>query len=56
MKMPYGGYRDEEFEDIPSDYIEWISKNWDESTPRNKEICKAADDEYQFRTKYNCHF
>lgn len=56
MKMPCGVHKDKEIEELPSDYIEWVAKTWEEKDPRNKALCEAADQEFQFRTKYNSHF
>lgn len=48
MKMPYGAYKDEGMEAIPSDYLKWVAKNWNEDSPRNRAICEAADREWQW--------
>jgi len=56
MKMPYGNHKDEEIEDLPSDYLGWIAENWDENSIIDEEICRLADEEFQYRTKYNCHW
>jgi hypothetical protein len=56
MKMPCGIHKNTEICNLPSDYLEWVAKTWDENTLENKKICKAADEELQFRTKYDSHF
>jgi uncharacterized protein (DUF3820 family) len=33
MKMPFGKYKDQEVEDIPSYYLEWILTNVPNLTP-----------------------
>ena len=56
MKMTCGIHKDKEIEVIPSDYLEWVAKTWKENTQENKDICEAADIEFQFRAKHNSHF
>jgi hypothetical protein len=50
MKMPWGKYKGEEIEKIPSWYLKWIATNCD-----NERICCEADKEYQWREKYDQH-
>lgn len=50
LKMPFGKYRGKEIEDIPSEYLNWLAAGCD-----NEEVATAADEEYQYREKYNCH-
>ena len=53
--MPYGEFKDQDVASLPSAYLRWLAENIGESTPRNKAICLAADQEYQFREKNDCH-
>ena len=37
MRMPFGKYRDVDFEDIPEDYFEWLlDQDWLKDSLRNK--------------------
>jgi len=54
--MPWGKFRDRQISLLPSSYLRWVAESWQEDTPMNKEICEAADKEYQHREKYGCHF
>lgn len=36
-------------EDAPTWWLKHIAESWKEDTPRNKEICIAADQEYSER-------
>lgn len=51
MKMPWGKYKDEELDDIPSDYLYWIAANCDQDN-----IASAADEEYRWREDNSAHF
>ena len=51
IKMPYGAYKGKPMHDIPSGYLRWVAENF-----KDERICKAADDEYQYREKYNTHW
>lgn len=44
MKMPWGKHKDEEIEDLPSDYLKWLAENCEDD-----DICEAADEEYRWR-------
>jgi len=55
MKMPCGKFKDHDIENLPSWYLLWIAENWNERTERDWCICQAADTEWQFREKNNCH-
>jgi hypothetical protein len=50
MQMPWGKYKGEEIEDIPSGYLRWLARECDD-----EEIAMTADTEYQHREKYNVH-
>lgn len=52
MEMPFGKYKGEYIEDLPSSYLHWLAVNCD----WNDEVQEAADAEYQYREKYDCHF
>ena len=56
MLMPCGAHKGKEIELLPSRYLRWVAENWKEVTPRDKAICQAADQEWQFREKMGCHF
>ena len=51
MKMPWGKFKDEEIEDIPSGYLKWLAINCEDD-----DICEAADQEYRWRTDNGEHF
>jgi len=53
--MPYGKFKGQDIVSLPSAYLLWIAENIGENTPRNKAICLAADQKYQFREKNDCH-
>ena len=55
IKMPYGKFKNQYIDKMPSGYLKWIAENWSENNARNKVIIKAADNEWQYREKYNCH-
>lgn len=55
MKMPSGKFKGKDIEFLPSRYLKWIAENWSERYPRDKAICEAADKEWQYRERYNCH-
>ena len=55
MKMPYGKFKGQDIEEIPSGYLKWLAENIDERNPRNKEICLAADKEWQWREENDEH-
>lgn len=55
MKMPWGKYAGNDIQDLPSGYLRWLAENIEEITLEDSAICKAADEEYQFREKNNCH-
>jgi hypothetical protein len=49
LVMPYGKYRGTRICDLPSDYLKWLAETISEKDARNKNICLAADREYQQR-------
>ena len=51
MKMPWGKHKGKDLEDIPSSYIKWLSEECD-----NETIAEEADEEWQFRERFNNHF
>jgi len=51
MRMPSGKFANKELHLIPSNYLRWIAENWDD-----EELCKEADDEWQWREKYGEHW
>ncbi len=50
-KMPYGKFKGKPMHKIPSGYLRWVAENFD-----NETVCTAADQEYQWREKYNEHW
>jgi len=50
MEMPWGKYKGEKIEDLPSDYLHWLATKCD-----NEEIAEQADEEWQHRERYNVH-
>ena len=55
MRMPWGKYKGQPIEDLPSSYLRWLAENVDESNPRNKAVCLAADAEWQWRERNGEH-
>jgi hypothetical protein len=49
--MPWGKYKNQYIHTLPSSYLKWLAENcdWDDV------ICEAADEEWQYRERYNCH-
>lgn len=56
MVMPWGRYRDEYIDEIPSSYLRYVAENWDEDNPYKKRIVQECDDEWQWRDRTNNHF
>jgi hypothetical protein len=48
--MPWGKFKGEDIEDIPSGYLKWLSENCEDD-----EICTLADEEYRWRTDNQQH-
>jgi len=46
MKMPHGKFKGKEMHEIPSGYLRWLARNFDD-----EDICMAADEEYEQRKK-----
>ena len=56
MIMPWGKFKGQDLESLPSSYLRWLAENIvEDKSQRNKDICLAADKEWQYREKYNCH-
>ena len=53
--MPYGKYKGQDIVSLSSGYLRWLAENIKEITLEDSAICKAADEEYQFREKNNRH-
>jgi len=51
MIMPWGKYKGQDLEKVPSGYLRWLSLNCEDD-----EIATAADEEYRWRTDMNAHF
>jgi hypothetical protein len=49
--LPWGNFKDQDISDCPSSYLLWLAENchWDDN------ICEEADEEWQYREKYNEH-
>lgn len=52
MIMPFGNYIGKDLEEIPSDYLKWII----DKVTTNDELVQAAEEEYEFRSKWKTHF
>ena len=50
MKLPYGKFKGEDIEDIPSGYLYWLAQNCEDDR-----IATEADEEYRFRTDNGTH-
>jgi len=50
MKMPWGKFKGDDIEDIPSGYLMWLAVNCEQD-----DIATAADEEYRWRTDNNAH-
>lgn len=48
--VPFGKHAGKTMEEIPSDYLLWLAEN-----ARDDSIATAADQEWQWREKYNAH-
>jgi len=48
--MPFGKYKGLYIHKLPSSYLRWVSENI-----KDDRIASAADEEWQYREKYNCH-
>lgn len=51
MIIPFGKYKGQELESLPSSYLLWLAENCD----WNDKVCEAADEEWQYREHYNLH-
>ena len=51
MKMPWGKFKGDEIEDIPSGYLRWLAENCEDDL-----IATEADEEFQWRTDTGEHF
>lgn len=55
MKIPFGNYKGEEIERIPSGYLRWlVLQDWFEE--KFPELLKKAEEELGFRDENECHF
>jgi hypothetical protein len=55
LRMPWGKFKGELVEDLPSSYLQWLAENIDERKPRNRAICLAADEEWRWREANGKH-
>jgi len=44
-------FRNQRIGELPSSFLKWAAENC-----RNDKLATAADQEWQHREKYNCHF
>lgn len=51
MKMPWGKFKGEDIEDIPSGYLHWLAENCEDDL-----IATMADEEFRIRTDDGTHF
>jgi hypothetical protein len=56
MKMPFGKYKGLPIEELSSSYLRWLTNNIDDEERGENSIQLNADEEYEFRSKYNTHF
>ncbi len=49
--MPWGKFKNEDIDGIPSGYLKWLAENCEDEL-----ICCAADEEFRWRTDNNEHF
>lgn len=54
--MPFGKYRGEDIEDVPSSYLLWFCENIEPDSPALESIIKKCDDEWNWREKNDQHF
>ena len=57
MKLPFGKYKNEDIEDVPSYYLEWFLENIDPPTDTAKykvhrDMMSEIEDELASREKY----
>lgn len=53
--MPWGRFKDKYIDEIPSDYLSYVAREWDEDTPFKKKIVVECDREWAWRENNNCH-
>lgn len=49
--LHFGKYSGYNIEDVPSDYLKWMSENFDDDS-----LVEEADKELEFRDTWNKHF
>jgi hypothetical protein len=54
--MPWGQFKGQEFDTIPSAYLKKLAEDLDEDNDRERPVMYAADIEYNWRTRHDCHF
>lgn len=52
MIIHFGKYQGKDLEQIPSDYLEWITNKVSD----NDELVEEAEKELEFRDRWNKHF
>ena len=56
MIMPFGKYKNQDIELIPSDYLRWIIDNIQPDSDKEDNLINACEKELDFRDKYRDHF
>ena len=56
MLMPYGKFKNKPIEELPSSYLKWLAENIYDEYKKEDSLCLAADKEYSYREKTECHF
>ena len=54
MIMPFGKFKGAEMSSLPNTYLRWLAENISENeTKLKRDVCLAADEEYQERLRDN---
>ena len=51
IRMPNGKFRGKAMQEIPSKYLRWVAENY-----KNDTVAAAADNEWQWREKWDEHW
>lgn len=54
--MPFGKYKNQDIEIIPSNYLRWVIDNIQPDNSSMEDLIEACDKEWSFRDKYRDHF
>lgn len=55
MYMPFGKYKGQDVEDVPSPYLRWFCENIEPDSSSMEDLIEICEEEYNFREKHNCH-